>query len=87
MTWLFFCFQCEHELNTRDGQIRSLNDELAQLDESVAKLTKAKKDVEDHLHKTQTSLQEEETKSANLNKLRQKLEGAIVEVGTLCYVL
>ena len=70
----------ENERKTKDNQIKTLNDEMARNDETIAKLNKDKKSFEEGLAKAQQTLQAEEDKANHLAKLKQKLESSIDEV-------
>jgi len=70
----------EQEKQTKDNQIKTLNDEMGRQDENVGKLQKDKKGLEETIKKTQTDLAAEEDKCNHLNKQKQKLEGSIDEV-------
>lgn len=72
--------QAEQDKQSKDNQIKTLNDEMARQDEQLAKLNKDKKGLDETLKKTQEDLQAEEDKCNHLNKLKQKLEGTIDEV-------
>ena len=78
--------QVEEEKKARDNQIKTLNDEMAHQDESIAKLQKEKKGLDENLKKTQEDLQAEEDKCNHLNKLKQKLEGNIDEVSFMAFI-
>jgi len=70
----------ENECKTRDNQIRMLQDEMAQQDESIAKLTRERKRLEEQNTKTTETLQAEEDKVNHLNKLKTKLEQTLDEL-------
>lgn len=81
MTWVFSLWhQAEQDKQTKDKQIKTLNEELAKQDENAAKLGKDKKALEETIKKAQADLAAEEDKVNHLNKLKQKLEGQIDEV-------
>merc|ERR1719435_835833 len=54
--------KAEQEKNTKETQIKSLQDEMAQQDELIAKLTREKKKVEENNRKASDDLQAEEDK-------------------------
>merc|ERR1719435_663325 len=60
--------KAEQEKNTKETQIKSLQDEMAQQDELLAKLTRERKKVEENNRKASDDLQAEE------DKVRRKLE-------------
>jgi hypothetical protein len=60
-----------------------LQDEMAQQDQSIAKLTKEKKRMEETNQKTLEQLQQEEDKVNHLNKVKSKLEQTLDEVRNL----
>ena len=70
----------EEEKKARDNQIRTLNDEMARQDETIAKLNKDRKNVDGVLRETQDALQAEEDKCNHLTKLKSKLENQIDDV-------
>lgn len=72
--------QAEQEKQTRDNQIKTLQDEMAQQDEQIAKLSKEKKAMEELQKKTLEDLQAEEDKVNHLSKLKTKLEQTLDEV-------
>ena len=72
--------QAENEKLTRDNQIKTLNDEMAQLDQQIAKLGKDKKAMDDAHKATQDELAKETEKCNGLTKLKQKLESTLDEV-------
>ena len=55
-------------------------------DDSIAKLSREKKSVEDQLQLTLDDLQGEEDKASHLMKVKNKLEQAIDDVSKLCCV-
>lgn len=75
------CFQAEQEKQTKDNQIKTLQDEMSQQDEQIGKLSKDKKNLEELQKKTLEDLQAEEDKVNHLNKLKSKLEQTLDEVG------
>merc|ERR1739844_437704 len=64
---------------TKDGQIRTLKDEIAHQEELVAKLTKEKRNIGDSRQKTEEDIQAMEDKSNHLNKVKAKLEQSLDE--------
>jgi predicted nuclease with TOPRIM domain len=56
----------KYEKNTKDNQIKTLQGEMAQQDESIAKLNKEKKHMEEVQKKTMDDLQKEEDKVNHL---------------------
>ena len=60
---------------------------MARQDENIAKMQKDKKGLDDVNKKTQEDLAAEEDKVNHLNKLKQKLEQNIDEVGTIIIVV
>lgn len=72
-------WQAEQEKQTRDNQIKTLQDEMAQQDEQIAKLNKDKKAMEELQKKTLEDLQAEEDKVNHLTKLKTKLEQTLDE--------
>merc|ERR1711874_475997 len=54
---------CEEDKATKDGQIRTLKDEIAHQEELVAKLTKEKRNIGDSRQKTEEDIQAMEDKS------------------------
>jgi len=73
----------EQEKQTKDNQIRTLNEEMSRQDENVGKLQKDKKGLEETIKATQANLAAEEDKCNHLNKLKQKMESTIDEVNKL----
>ena len=53
---------------------------MARQDESIAKLTKDKKNLDENLRKTQDDLQAEEDKVNHLSKVKTKLENQLDDV-------
>lgn len=72
--------QVEQEKQSKENQIRTLNEEMAQQDESIGKLNKEKKSLEETNKKTQEDLQATEDKLNHMGKLKQKLEATLDEV-------
>merc|ERR1719370_1806598 len=62
--------KAEQEKNTKETQIKSLQDEMAQQDELIAKLTREKKKVEENNRKASDDLQAEEDKVNHLSKVK-----------------
>merc|ERR1712083_381916 len=62
---------CEEDKATKDGQIRTLKDEIAHQEELVAKLTKEKRNIGDSRQKTEEDIQAMEDKSNHLNKVKE----------------
>merc|ERR1712073_178544 len=69
----------EEDKATKDGQIRTLKDEIAHQEELVAKLTKEKRNIGDSRQKTEEDIQAMEDKSNHLNKVKAKLEQSLDE--------
>merc|ERR1712025_153205 len=61
---------CEEDKATKDGQIRTLKDEIAHQEELVAKLTKEKRNIGDSRQKTEEDIQASEDKCNHLNKVK-----------------
>ena len=72
--------KAETEKNTKDNQIKTLQDEMAAQDEQIAKLQKAGKNLDEQHKKTLEDLQAEEDKVNHLTKLKGKLEATLDEV-------
>merc|ERR1719435_453826 len=72
--------KAEQEKNTKETQIKSLQDEMAQQDELIAKLTREKKKVEENNRKASDDLQAEEDKVNHLSKVKAKLESTLDEL-------
>jgi len=72
--------KAEQEKNTKETQIKSLQDEMAQQDELIAKLTREKKKVEENNRKASDDLQAEEDKVNHLSKVKGKLESTLDEL-------
>merc|ERR1712018_764655 len=53
---------CEEDKATKDGQIRTLKEEIAHQEELVAKLTKEKRNIGDSRQKTEEDIQANEDK-------------------------
>merc|ERR1712036_101119 len=70
---------CEEDKATKDGQIRTLKDEIAHQEELVAKLTKEKRNIGDSRQKTEEDIQSSEDKCNHLNKVKGKLEQSLDE--------
>merc|ERR1712228_647469 len=70
---------CEEDKATKDGQIRTLKEEIAHQEELVAKLTKEKRNIGDSRQKTEEDIQAMEDKSNHLNKVKAKLEQSLDE--------
>merc|ERR1712218_305010 len=65
---------CEEDKATKDGQIRTLKDEIAHQEELIAKLHKEKRSIGDSKQKTEEDIQAMEDKCNYLNKVKGKLE-------------
>ena len=72
--------QAEQEKTTKDNQIKTLQDEMAQQDDIIAKLSRDKKGMDEDHKRTLEHLQKEEDKVNHLSKLKQKLESTLDEV-------
>merc|ERR1711863_14223 len=70
---------CEEDKATKDGQIRTLKEEIAHQEELVAKLTKEKRNIGDSRQKTEEDIQSSEDKCNHLSKVKGKLEQALDE--------
>merc|ERR1712018_154401 len=70
---------CEEDKATKDGQIRTLKDEIAHQEELVAKLTKEKRNIGDSRQKTEEDIQAMEDKCNHLSKVKGKLEQSLDE--------
>merc|ERR1719486_431158 len=70
----------EQEKTNRDHTIRSLSDEVAQVDEVINKLNKEKKMIGDNQSKAFEDLQASEDKVAHLNSIKSKLESTLGEL-------
>merc|ERR1712079_712483 len=70
----------EQEKTNRDHSIRSINDEVAQVDEVINKLNKEKKMIGDNQSKAFEDLQASEDKVAHLNSIKSKLESTLGEL-------
>merc|ERR1711981_1193174 len=70
---------CEEDKATKDGQIRTLKEEIAHQEELVAKLTKEKRNIGDSRQKTEEDIQASEDKCNHLNKVKAKLEQSLDE--------
>merc|ERR1712072_290905 len=69
----------EEDKMTKDGQIRTLREEIAHQEELVAKLTKEKRGIADGKQKTEEDIQSMEDKCNHLNKVKGKLEQSLDE--------
>ena len=70
---------CEEDKSTKDGQIRTLKEEIAHQEELVAKLTKEKRNIGDSRQKTEEDIQASEDKCNHLSKVKGKLEQSLDE--------
>merc|ERR1711887_462318 len=70
---------CEEDKATKDGQIRTLKEEIAHQEELVAKLTKEKRNIGDARQKTEEDIQASEDKCNHLSKVKGKLEQSLDE--------
>merc|ERR1719216_301232 len=70
----------EEDKMTKDGQIRTLREEIAHQEELIAKLQKEKRGIADGKQKTEEDIQSMEDKCNHLNKVKGKLEQALDEV-------
>merc|ERR1711994_63317 len=61
---------CEEDKATKDGQIRTLKEEIANQEELVAKLTKEKRNIGDSRQKTEEDIQSSEDKCNHLSKVK-----------------
>merc|ERR1711894_273515 len=68
---------CEEDKATKDGQIRTLKEEIAHQEELVAKLTKEKRNIGDSRQKTEEDIQASEDKCNHLSKVKGKLEQSL----------
>merc|ERR1711963_114088 len=69
----------EEDKMTKDGQIRTLKEEILHQEDMVAKLQKEKRGVGDSKQKTEEDMQANEDKCNHLNKVKSKLEQALDE--------
>merc|ERR1712223_1058544 len=69
----------EEDKLTKDGQIRTLKEEIVHQEDMVAKLQKEKRGVADSRQKTEEDVQANEDKCNHLNKVKGKLEQALDE--------
>jgi len=78
--------KAEQDKQMKDTQIRTLNEETARQNESIARMGKDKKAMDETIKTTQSALAAEEDKCNHLNKLKQKLEQNLDEVSlhTFC---
>merc|ERR1712012_827284 len=60
---------------TKDGQIRTLKEEIIHQEDMVSKLQKEKRGVGDSRQKTEEDIQANEDKCNHLNKLKRKVDG------------
>lgn len=72
--------KAETEKQSKDNQIRSLQDEMTHQDDLVAKLNKEKKQQEEVNKKLLEDLQAAEDEVNHLNKIRTKLEQQLDDV-------
>ncbi|TRY69090.1 hypothetical protein TCAL_09345 [Tigriopus californicus] len=72
--------QCEEDKVTKDGQIRTLKEEIVHQEELIAKLQKEKRGVGDNRQKAEEDIQAMEDKCNHLNKVKSKLEQSLDEV-------
>merc|ERR1711936_1439751 len=70
---------CEEDKATKDGQIRTLKDEIAHQEELVAKLTKEKRNIGDSRQKTEEDIQAMEDRCNHLSRVKSKLEQSLDE--------
>merc|ERR1719361_2743745 len=69
----------EEDKMTKDGQIRTLKEEIVHQEELIAKLTKEKRGIADGKQKTEEDIQSMEDKCNHLNKVKGKLEQSLDE--------
>merc|ERR1739844_589888 len=69
----------EEDKTTKDNQIRTLKEEIANQEDMVAKLQKEKRSVGDSRQKTEEDIQAMEDKCNHLSKVKGKLEQALDE--------
>ncbi|UYV66622.1 unc-54 [Cordylochernes scorpioides] len=72
--------KAEQDKQTKDHQIRNLNDEIAHQDELINKLNKEKKNLQEVSQKTAEDLQCSEDKVNHLSKVKAKLEQTLDEL-------
>eukprot|EP00095_Tigriopus_kingsejongensis_P006753 maker-scaffold544_size141056-snap-gene-0.37 protein:Tk06753 transcript:maker-scaffold544_size141056-snap-gene-0.37-mRNA-1 annotation:"myosin heavy muscle isoform x29" len=72
--------QCEEDKVTKDGQIRTLKEEIVHQEELISKLQKEKRGVGDNRQKAEEDIQAMEDKCNHLNKVKGKLELSLDEV-------
>ena len=68
------------EIKQKDSHNQQLQHEIAQHVDSIGKLNREKKRLEDVNAETTTKLQQEEDKVNHLNKVKSKLEETLGEV-------
>lgn len=68
-------------------QVKNLTDEMSSLDDTIAKLSKEKKALQDAHQRTLEDLQAEEEKVNCLNKAKIKLEQQVDDVSILSHYL
>ena len=70
---------CEDDKATKDGQIRTLKDEISHQEELISKLQKEKRSVGETKQKTEEDIQSLDDKCNHLNKVKGKLEQSLDE--------
>jgi len=70
----------EGEKSQQANKIKMMEDEMAQQDETIAKYTKDKKNLEAQGNELSDALQAEEDKVSQLEKIKKKLEGNLDEM-------
>ena len=70
----------EQEKTSRDKQIDALNEDISRNEESIAKLNKEKKGLNESLEERTEQLQAAEDKCSSLNKAKNKVEGQLKDV-------
>ena len=68
---------------SHNQQVKNLTEEMAALDETIAKLTKEKKALQEAHQQTLDDLQAEEDKVNTLTKAKTKLEQQVDDVSTV----
>lgn len=73
----------EQEKTSRDKQIDALNEDISRNEESIVKLNKEKKGLNENLEERTEQLQAAEDKCSSLNKAKNKVEGQLKDVSGL----
>lgn len=67
------------------AQVKNLMEEMAVLDETIVRLTKEKKALQEAQQQTLDDLQAEEDKVNSLTKAKAKLEQQVDDVSQMCF--